>query len=275
MRRTPNFVGLWLSAAMALACSQPKEPLRVGVNPWPGYAFLYLAEEQGYFEAEGVPVHLVEFTSLEDARRAYERGHLDALGTTIVDVVQARQHQDRSLQVVRVVDYSTGGDVIALRPGLRRFADLRGKRVAVEPASLGAYLLARASEHMGIKVDEFEWVALGQVHMAAALEKGEVDAVVTYPPFSGRIAAMAGTTIAFDSRQIPGEVVDVIAVDSAVALNRREDIRALLRAFDRAGAAYRSDPAIHLPSMARRQGMTVDQFTRTFTYDLTLVPADS
>lgn len=168
MRRTPNFVGLWLSAAMALACSQPKEPLRVGVNPWPGYAFLYLAEEQGYFEAEGVPVHLVEFTSLEDARRAYERGHLDALGTTIVDVVQARQHQDRSLQVVRVVDYSTGGDVIALRPGLRRFADLRGKRVAVEPASLGAYLLARASEHMGIKVDEFEWVALGQVHMAAA-----------------------------------------------------------------------------------------------------------
>lgn len=247
----------------------------MGVNPWPGYAFLYLADELGYFEAEGIPVRLVEFSSLEDARRAYERGHLDALGTTLVDVLQARQHEGRSLQVVRVADFSNGGDLVVVRPGLRRIADLRGKRVAVESASLGAYILARAAEREGLDADDFEWVALDQVQMATALARGEVDAVVTYPPFAVPITALPGTTVAFDTRQIPGEVVDVIAVDSVVALNRRDEIRALLRAFDRAAAAYRVDPMTHGASMARRLGMPINDFSHAISGNLTLVQADA
>lgn len=52
-------------------CPQPvQEPIRIGINTWPGYELLHLASRLGYFEDEGVSVRILEFTSLADCRRA-------------------------------------------------------------------------------------------------------------------------------------------------------------------------------------------------------------
>lgn len=52
--------GCLLAAALA-GCNPPPEPLWIRLNPWPGYAYLYLAEELGYVREEGVGVRLVQF----------------------------------------------------------------------------------------------------------------------------------------------------------------------------------------------------------------------
>ncbi len=59
---------------MSFDCAPKSGPtLRVGLNPWPGYEVLFIAEHVDYFRDEGVAVRLIEFTSLSDCRRAYER----------------------------------------------------------------------------------------------------------------------------------------------------------------------------------------------------------
>lgn len=126
------------------ACSEPKPPLRIAINPWPGYEFLYLAEQQQLFKAQGVEVQILQFDSLNDARRAYERGQADGFGGTLVEVLMAREQSPRHPQVVHVSDYSNGGDLLIARPGIDSVQQLVGRRVAVEPGTLNTLVLSRA-----------------------------------------------------------------------------------------------------------------------------------
>jgi Integrase core domain/NMT1-like family len=111
-RRLSLFVAV-AALLLNLGCAPEKSTsLRVGINPWPGYEFLYLAQEKGVYREEGLEVRLVEFSSLSDARRAYERGQINAIAATVIEVLQARDNSSRSPQIVQVTDYSNGADVI-------------------------------------------------------------------------------------------------------------------------------------------------------------------
>ncbi|MEY4582651.1 MAG: hypothetical protein RL701_7354 [Pseudomonadota bacterium] len=83
-------------------------PLRIGINPWPGYELLFLAQEKSYFRDAEVDVRLVEFNSPIDERYAYERGQLDAWAATLVEVIQAGDQSEPAPQIIQVIDYSKG-----------------------------------------------------------------------------------------------------------------------------------------------------------------------
>jgi NitT/TauT family transport system substrate-binding protein len=270
--RRPAFLA-WICVSLALlsACSPPPRELRIGINAWPGYEFLYLARQKGLFAAEGVDVEVVEFNSLPDARRAFERGQIDGLGTTVIEVLQARSHSERPLQIVRVVDYSDGADVVLARGGIQSVADLRGKRVGVELASLGVYVLARALETGGLSLGEVQAVPSDQLSMEEAFASGELDAVVTYPPSSVRLSREARAATVFTSASIPGEVIDVLAVDARVAAERPGDVVALLRGFERALAYARTHPDDAYAIMAAREGITAQEFAAVLADGVRLV----
>jgi NitT/TauT family transport system substrate-binding protein len=247
-----------------------QDPLRIGLNAWPGYEFLYLAQERGFYQDAGVLVQLVEFSSLSDARRAYERGQIDGLGTTVIEVLQAHQVTNRTLQVVDVVDYSDGADEVLVRQGRK---DLRGARIGVELGSLGIYVLVRALESQGLTLSDTTVLNLDQLSMQEAFHAGEIDALVTYPPMSLSIKNTKKTTSLYSSANIPGEVVDVIAIDAAVVAERTEDVRRLLSAFHRAKVFAEREPAIALPIMAAREGITPAEFAATLQDGIKLVSA--
>ena len=72
-------LGLFSVLALSACSEAPSDPLRVGINPWPGYGPLFLAADKGFFAEEGIDVELVELTSLADVRRAFERGQIDGM----------------------------------------------------------------------------------------------------------------------------------------------------------------------------------------------------
>lgn len=246
-------------------------PLRIGINSWPGYEFLHLAKVKGLYEEEGVEVEIVEFSSLLDARRAFERGQIDGLGTTAVDVVISLGQTSRSPRIVQVIDYSDGGDQILVDSSIGGIGDLRGKRVGLEAGTVGTYVLARALSSHGMSLSDIVPVPSDQISMAAAFEKGELDAVVTYPPFSPRLLSRGKAKEAFSSSSIPHEIVDVIAFDRATVDDRPEDVRRVLRAFWKARDLARSEPAASIAIMARREGVTDSVFAEALNNGIHLV----
>ncbi len=251
----------------------PQEPLRIGINAWPGYEFLYLAQQKGFYREAGVEVRLVEFNSLSDARRAYERGQIDGLGTTVIEVLQARSQPDRDLQIVDVVDYSDGADVVLAKPTLTGKESLRGARVGVELGSLGAYVLVRALEEQGLTLKDITVVSIDQLSMRESFAKGELDALVTYPPISLAVMTEDKGVPVYTTAKIPGEVVDVIAIDGKVVRERAVDVGHLLQAFRRAMDFTVSNPAEAHGIMASREGITADEFALALTDGIRLVPA--
>jgi NitT/TauT family transport system substrate-binding protein len=258
-------------AALCSCSVRGPEPLRIGINAWPGYEFLYLAQELGYYEDEGVPVEIVEFNSLSDARRSFERGQLDGIGTTCVEVMLVRNNTSRSPKIVQAVDYSDGGDVIVARGDIASVRDLSGKRVGVEMSSLGVFILAEAVEQHQLTLSDMVLIPRDQLSMAEDFSSGTLDALVTYPPVSISAMKEPGVSIIFSTSEIPGVVVDVIAIDAPIIRERKGEVVGLLRAFHRARAYATEQPDRANATMAKREHITTEEFAFALANDIKLI----
>lgn len=250
---------------------QPPEPLRIGLNTWATYEFLYLADKKGFFKDENLDVKLIEFSSLFDAQRAYVRGQIDGLGTTVVDVLQMRDESPRSLQIVQVMDYSNGADMILSNANITKGKDLHGKKIGLELASLGIYILARGFDKFGLTLDDVQMQTMDQISLTAEFRKGTFDAIVTYAPMSIQLQRDTKANTLFSTNEISGEVVDVLAIDQAIIDSRPDDIEKLLRAYYRAVDYAQQNPDESYALMGAREGLTPQEFKEAITNGIQLV----
>jgi NitT/TauT family transport system substrate-binding protein len=245
----------------------------MGITPWPGYEFLYLAQEKGFFRDEGVDVRIVQFSVYDDARIAFERGQIDGFGATSLEVLLANGMGERRLQIIWAVDSSEGADVILARAGIAGVGGLRGARVGVGREPLAIYILSRALDKNGLKLADVKWVAMGPDGYEDAFRKGELDAIVTHPPTSSKLLRSAKANQVFSSAEIPGEVVDVFAVDAAMGTRRAVDVTKMLRALRRALDYAAANPGDAHRIMAAREGITAEEFAIALVNGLRIVPA--
>ncbi len=254
------------------ACDAPKAPpLRVAINPWPGYEVIYLAAEKGFFAAEGVAVEVLQVSNLSDARRMFERGQADGIGCTVIEMLQARELSPRFPQVVYVADYSNGGDLVMAKSAITELSLLRGKRVAFEAGTLNLFMLSRALARAQLTISDVHLVAMTQAAMRDALVGNLVDAIVTYPPFSIAIANEQLASPLFTSRDIPGEVLDIVVFDADIIQSRARDIEKFIRALNNANRYIREQPLDAYTLMSKREGVSVAEFQNAIENDLHVV----
>ncbi len=243
-------------ALMTAGCTpQPPPPLRVGTNVWPGYEPLYLARDLGYFE--GGPVHLVEYASATDVIRAFRNHAIEAAAITL-DEALLLVDSGQQPRVVLVMDVSNGADVILGRAGMQRLEDIKGRRIGVEHGALGAYVLTRALTLAGMTLDEVRVVPLPVFAHEQAFLKHEIDAVVTFDPVRTRLLHQGAATL-FDSSQIPGEVVDVLVVQSDYLEHETAAVAGLVQSWFRALAYVRLHPDAAAARMAPRMALSTSE----------------
>lgn len=235
-------------------------PLRIGTNPWPGYEFLHLAEKKGFFAEENVAIKLVRFSSLEDTYHAFESGQVDGMTTTLIELLQTHEN-GKPAQAVLMTDFSNGSDVVIARKEIKNVADLKGKTIAIEPASLSVFIIARALEKSGLSLDDVKIVGMNPTNMSAAILSGKVDALHAYPPVSTEILKHADKTARiFDSAQIPGEIVDILSFSPDIVAQRMDDMQAIRRAWDKTLAYAQAHPEESNKIMAEVEGISPEEF---------------
>ncbi len=268
-----------VSFALGLSACSPsaqQSEIRIGINAWPGYELVHLAAVKGFFGEEGLNVRLVEFDSLADAGRSYRVGQIDGLATTMVEVIMIRDDSERDLRVTRIFDVSDGADVIIAPRSIGSMADLRGLPIGVELQSLGTFMLGRALELNGMQFSDVKPVSSDQTTMEEILRAGDLSAVVTYPPVAVKLLENPNFHAIFSSAQIPGEVVDVLALDSSLLRGVRPPAAAINRALDKAWAYYLANKEESIRIMAAREGITPAEFAETLSGGIHLYsPAES
>jgi NitT/TauT family transport system substrate-binding protein len=245
-----------LSLALG-GCMREAEPaLRIGTNVWIGSEPLYLARELGKLDPS--TVQLVEYPSASEVLRAFRNQAIDGMVISLdelfelaVDGLQPR--------IILVVDVSNGADVVVGRRGMRTMRDLKDKSVAVESGALGAFVLSRALAVNGMQASDVNVVHLESNEQPSAFEKGEVDGAVTFDPYRTQFLK-AGASTLFDSTQIPGEIVDLLAVRASVVDKEPKAIQALLTGWFGALDYIKHDPVDAARRMGIRQQTTGEQF---------------
>jgi NitT/TauT family transport system substrate-binding protein len=236
-------------------------PLRIGTNVWPGYEPLYLAAEREDWRS-GLNVRLVEYPSATEVIRAFRNRNLEAAGLTLDEVLTLRE-AGIPLKVVAVLDVSSGADVILAQPGLEAFADLKGRNVGVESTALGAYVLTRALQLNDMQLADIQVVHLDVSAHLRAFQNGMIDAVVNSEPVKTKLKK-AGARELFSSREIPGEVVDVLVVHAETLRLERSRLREVLAGWFRSLQYLRHEPMAAARFTARRLKIAPQEVIESF-----------
>jgi NitT/TauT family transport system substrate-binding protein len=235
---------------------QPETALRIGTNVWIGSEPLYLARELGRLDPAAV--QLVEYPSASEVLRAFRNQAIDGMVISLDELfgLAADGFQPR---IILVVDVSHGADVVVGRRGMRTMSDLKGKSVAVESSALGAFVLSRALALNGMQASDVNVVHLESNEQTGAFERGQVDGAVTFDPYRAQFL-QAGARTLFDSAQIPGEIVDLLAVRASAIDKEPKAIQALLAGWFDAIDYMTRNPKDAARQMGIRQQTSGEQF---------------
>ncbi|MCB1800268.1 MAG: ABC transporter substrate-binding protein [Gammaproteobacteria bacterium] len=263
MRQTKHFLtefgALIVLLVVITGCSEDAPgPLRVGTNTWPGYEPLYLARTLGRYDDS--QVHLVELPSASQVIQGIRSGTLEG-GALTLDEALSLLDDGIALEVVLVMDYSAGGDMLLTKPEIGSLEDLGGKTIAVETGAVGAILLNGALGQAGLTIGDVNLRPCPvDKHVDCYLA---VDAVVTFEPAATRLLKLGAKRL-FDSRRIPGQIVDVLVVRQEIATAHANDIRRLIRGYFEARAHLDAHPDDAARLMAPRLGVSPDELLASY-----------
>jgi len=259
---TPAGTLILLILVMLLSgCQQPESPLRVGSAIWPGYEPLYLARDLGFYTQ--TPVHLVEFPSASTVIRHFHGKTIDAAALTLDETLYLRQ-LGVEINVVLIMDFSNGADVLLAKPGITRLEQLRGKTIGVEHTATGAVLLDGALSAAGLSIKDVKLRYLTVNEHDQAWRKHKIDAVVTYEPVKTRLLSL-GANLIFDSSRIPGRITDVLAVRHKIVKKQPKAVRQLIAGYFRARHYLQQHPADAAEKMALRMALPPQQVAGMFS----------
>lgn len=197
------FIGLSIFSC-SLSYSQT---LRVGTTLWPGYEPLYLAEE---IQAYKTDIRMIHFPSTSDVLRAFRNNTLEVAALTLDEAITLTS-SNIPLDIILILDISEGADVIVGRPELKNIQGLIGAKVAVESTAVGAYTLTRALEIHNIDMNKISLINVENSSQKNAYINNVADAIVTYEPARTQLLN-EGAIELFNSKEIPGEIIDVLVV---------------------------------------------------------------
>jgi NitT/TauT family transport system substrate-binding protein len=222
-------------AALVAGCGSPKPAtatrLTLGFTAWPGWLPWQVAKEQGLFARNGVSVELKYFANYTDSLLALETGALDANSQTLNDTLISLSGGAKQT-VVLVNDNSTGNDKIIARNGITGVADLKGRKIAVEPGTVDHYLLLLALEQAGLGPQDvvLEPQSTGAA-AAAAFAAGEVDAVTASAPSTTKALLRTGSHAIATSAEFPGAIPNHLVVRPALIHDHPEAVQALVNTW--------------------------------------------
>jgi NitT/TauT family transport system substrate-binding protein len=198
----------------AQAVEKPKLSIAVGGKNLLYYLPLTIAEQLGYFKAEGLEVTIIDFAGGARALQAVVGSSADVVSGAFEHTVnmqfkgqpmRAFVLQGRAPMIVLGVNPKT-------MPGFKTVADLKGKKVGVTaPGSstnvMVNFILAKA----GLKPSDVSIVGVGGGNGAvAAMRAGQIDALSNLDPVislltrSGDLKIVADTRIVAESDKIFG-----------------------------------------------------------------------
>ncbi|MDC8754615.1 putative urea ABC transporter substrate-binding protein [Erythrobacter sp. sf7] len=223
LRRAARF--LLLACALAVAgCSGSEEPaeprtsfnigwsIYAGWMPWP------YAQQTGivkkWADKYGLEINFVQVNDYVESVNQYTAGKLDGVTVANMDALTIPAAGGKDTSAIILGDYSNGNDAVLLK-GDSNVAAIKGREVYLVELSVSHYLLARALETNGMKLTDVKTVNTSDADIASAFASPQITAAVAWNPQVTTMKGVPGTTAVFSSADIPGEILDLLVVDTA------------------------------------------------------------
>lgn len=200
----------------------------VGWMPW-----AYGAEQgivDKWAEKYGLEIDVVQINDYIESINQYTAGQFDACTMTNMDALTIPAAGGVDSTALIIGDFSNGNDGVVLK-GADSLEAIKGQNVNLVELSVSHYLLARALGTVGMSESDVTVVNTSDADMVSVYTSDDVTSVVTWNPLLSEIASMPESNVVFDSSGIPGEIIDLLVVNTET-LNANPDLgKALVGAW--------------------------------------------
>jgi taurine transport system substrate-binding protein len=203
-------------------------------------------------KATGYKVNWRQFESGAKVATAMASGDVQ-IGVIGSSPLAAALSRGLDLQLFWILDDINEAEALVVRngSGIDKAADLKGKKLGVPFVSTTHFHTMYALEQWGIKPADVQLLNMQPNQIAAAWERGDIDAAYVWDPALGRIKQSGKVLITSGELSKKGKATfDGVAVSRPFAEAHADFMAKFVKAVADADAAYRANPAAWGPDSA-------------------------
>lgn len=238
---TAKGISLWLAASMLLG--QSAQALDVTVAYQTSAEPAKVAQADNSFAREsGATVDWRKFDSGASVVRALASGDVQ-IGNIGSSPLAVAASQNLPIEVFLLASKLGESEALVVKQGLAKPEDLAGKRIAVPYTSTTHYSLLAALKHWGVDASKVNIVNLRPSEIAAAWQRGDIDAAYVWEPALG--TAKASGKVLVSSAQVGkwgAPTYDLWIVRKDFAEKHPEFLTQFVKVTGAAYAKYNADP---------------------------------
>jgi NitT/TauT family transport system substrate-binding protein len=220
-----SLVALMAGALLVASCSktpsaptEPKTEFNIGWSIYAGWMPWPYAQQAGivkkWADKYGIKINIVQVNDYVESVNQYTAGKFDGVTVANMDALTIPAAGGKDTSAIIVGDYSNGNDGIVLK-GADQLSAIKGRQVYLVELSVSHYLLARGLESVGMKPTDVKTVNTSDADIVGAFGSPDATAAVTWNPQLSVMKAQPGAKQVFSSANIPGEILDLLVVDTA------------------------------------------------------------
>ncbi|MDT8310949.1 MAG: putative urea ABC transporter substrate-binding protein [Methylophaga sp.] len=161
-----------------------------------------------------IEIDVVQINDYIESINQYTAGQFDGCTMTNMDALTIPAAGGVDSTALIIGDFSNGNDGIVLKGSDKKLADIKDQRVNLVELSVSHYLLARALDSVEMSERDVTVVNTSDADLVGVFNASDVTSTVTWNPLLSEITAVPDTTKVFDSSDIPGEIIDLLVVNT-------------------------------------------------------------
>ena len=216
------------------AQAQQKELRPIQLNVFREDPATVVGRLKGFSAKEGIDVKVTRTANSTDQMRGLSNGTYHVASTAFDNVLGWSGREGAELIAVsQVIDKAVFP--VFVRPEIKQWSDLRGKKLAVDAVDTAFALVFRKvllSKGLDLARGDYELVAVGNTPLRLeSMKRGETFAAVLTPPVDAQAAAAGMIRLGDSSEVLPDFPNTIFAVNRAWAKSNRDDLVGFLRAW--------------------------------------------
>ena len=224
MKRTFYRIGSVLLLSLSFIISplaahaETKDKFSIAWTIYAGWMPWDYAENAGivkkWADKYDIEIDVVQINDYIESINQYTAGQFDGCTMTNMDALTIPAAGGVDSTALIIGDFSNGNDGIVLKGADKKLADIKGQRVNLVELSVSHYLLARALDSVDMSERDVTVVNTSDADLVGVFNASDVTSTVTWNPLLSEITAIPDTTKVFDSSDIPGEIIDLLVVNT-------------------------------------------------------------
>ncbi|MEM6577988.1 MAG: putative urea ABC transporter substrate-binding protein [Pseudomonadota bacterium] len=280
IRKLVASTALGVLAASGPLAAQEKTEFRVAWSIYVGWMPWGYLEDSGimdkWADKYGIDVEIVQINDYVESINQYTAGAFDGVSATNMDTLSIPAGGGVDTTALIVGDFSNGNDAVIVK-GDTDLAGLSGKSINLVELSVSHYLLARALDSVDLREADLDGVVnTSDADMIAAFATDDVEAVVTWNPLVSTILEDPTATKLFDSSDIPGEIIDLMVVNTDVLDANPDFGKAMVGAWYEVMSLMQAGDEAVLTAMAEASGTDLAGYkAQLASTEMFYAPADA